>query len=57
MSTKMYLRKVSTHGGSKLWFYSARDWQCGKFLGEFTSIEEAVNTTGRSYCGLVNSIY
>ncbi len=47
----MYLRKVYTHGGSKLYFYSTSDWN-GKFLGEFKSIEEAVECTGRTYKGL-----
>ena len=52
---KMYLRKVATHGGTKLWFYSAKDYKGAKFLGEFENIEEAVKATGRCFCGNTNN--
>jgi hypothetical protein len=48
---KLYLRKVYTHGGQKLWFYSGKNWMGSEPIGEFSSIEEAVKQTGRAYFG------
>ncbi len=52
----IYLRKVFQHSGKKLWFYSAKDWQNAKFLGEYKSTEEAVKKTNRNYAGLTEAL-